>query len=446
MDDMTQSPATDPGTSPPSGLDRFFGWIRSIDLRRAGDDKWLAGVCAGIARRLGVDPIAVRAVLVLLVVLGGVGVTLYLVAWALLPNDKEQVLAERALRDGDAGGIVLLVAAALTLLGGVGFVGDVPGIDGIWWAVLPIALVVWLVVRHRDGGTPSPTYVPQAQAAPAYAAGPAQPEQVTAPAGPEAGPPPGPAAYQPAPAAGGHQPPGGYQPPPAGWQPPQPAIRPPKPPRRRSGGFVGVLLVSGLALAAYGVTQGLHESNHWVGSAQTVALCAALGMFGLGVLVLGLLGRRAGFTGFLAVVLALATWTSSVLPDVDLGGGIGERTWRPAVSDTTSRYRLGIGEATLDLSDVSGTPATARTIEARVGLGELRILLPADATVEVRSSVGAGDIARLDPAYFDSPDALNGSNGPDGRRISTVQTFGTGTPVLVVDAHVGVGQILIGKE
>ena len=43
------------------------------------------------------------------------------------------------------------------------------------------------------------------------------------------------------------------------------------------------------------------------------------------------------------------------------------------------------------------------------------------------------------------PDRLD-LDGRDGRNISTVQTFGEGSPDVVVDAHVGLGQILIGKE
>jgi phage shock protein PspC (stress-responsive transcriptional regulator) len=160
MDDMTQTPG--PTTGPTndthtSGLDRFFGWIRSVDLRRDSDDKWLAGVCSGIATRLGVDPIVIRAALVLLVVLGGVGITVYLIAWAFLPNTRDEIIAEKALRDGDVLGIILLVIIGLSLVGGTGLAGDVPGIGWIWWVVVPIGLVVWLVTRNRDGGVRSRT-------------------------------------------------------------------------------------------------------------------------------------------------------------------------------------------------------------------------------------------------------------------------------------------------
>jgi len=109
-------PGPNPGSNPTSGLDRFFGWLRGIDVRRDSEDKWLAGVCSGIANRLGVDPLVIRAALVVLILLGGIGVTLYLIAWAFIPNDREEIVAERGLRHGDFWGIAILVLIALAVL------------------------------------------------------------------------------------------------------------------------------------------------------------------------------------------------------------------------------------------------------------------------------------------------------------------------------------------
>jgi phage shock protein PspC (stress-responsive transcriptional regulator) len=70
---MTQNPGQTAGTpQSTSGLDRFFAWLRALDIRRDTQDKWLAGVCSGLARRLGVDPLVLRAALIVLVLLGGV--------------------------------------------------------------------------------------------------------------------------------------------------------------------------------------------------------------------------------------------------------------------------------------------------------------------------------------------------------------------------------------
>src|SRR5205807_9283437 len=42
----------------------------------------VAGVCAGIARTLGVDPTLVRLIFALLALAGGAGILLYLALWA----------------------------------------------------------------------------------------------------------------------------------------------------------------------------------------------------------------------------------------------------------------------------------------------------------------------------------------------------------------------------
>src|SRR5688572_21682412 len=46
------------------------------------DERVIAGVCAGIARTLGVDPTLVRLVFALLALAGGAGILLYLALWA----------------------------------------------------------------------------------------------------------------------------------------------------------------------------------------------------------------------------------------------------------------------------------------------------------------------------------------------------------------------------
>ena len=67
-------PERGPGASrPASGPDRLFAWLRDLGLRRNTSDKWLAGVCSGIAERLGVDPIVIRAVVLALFLFGGIG-------------------------------------------------------------------------------------------------------------------------------------------------------------------------------------------------------------------------------------------------------------------------------------------------------------------------------------------------------------------------------------
>lgn len=57
-------------------------------LSRPRDDRKIAGVCAGIARYLGVDAVMVRILMVVLAIWPpGVGVILYIVCWMVMPND-----------------------------------------------------------------------------------------------------------------------------------------------------------------------------------------------------------------------------------------------------------------------------------------------------------------------------------------------------------------------
>ena len=54
-------------------------------LRRDRSAGWLGGVCAGIARRYGVDAALVRLAFVVATAAGGFGLALYLLAWLVIP-------------------------------------------------------------------------------------------------------------------------------------------------------------------------------------------------------------------------------------------------------------------------------------------------------------------------------------------------------------------------
>jgi phage shock protein PspC (stress-responsive transcriptional regulator) len=451
MDAMTQNPGQTAGTpQQTSGMDRFFGWLRALDVRRDTEEKWLAGVCSGIANRLGVDPLVIRAALVVLILLGGVGVTLYLIAWAFIPNDKEEIVAERGLREGDFWGIAILVLIALSLIGGSGFFdGDGWGLWWLWWIVIPVGVVVWLVTRNRNrdeaarqqvatwgqqAGTQAAAWgesIGQKAAAYGRAGESGTPASPGAPSGGSA----------PAPGAGGPGGPGYYAPAPV--QPPRPP-RPPRP-RRRSAGFLAAVIVSGLALTAYGLTVWGHDELGWSGDEHVIGLASALVVFGLAVLGMGLAGFRSGLTGFLAVVLALSTWFASIVPGIELGGGVGDRDWRPLGASTSESYRLSVGSANLHLGSYPTSPSTPGEVNASVGVGELRIYVPDDLTVEVRSDVNVGEISETGGWGLDENNRWT-QDGQGGRNLSNTEVIGTGPTDLVVNARVGLGQIIIGKE
>ena len=133
---------TTPATTPTPALDRFFDSLRRSSVTRS-QDRVIAGVCSGIAQRLGVSTAIVRVAAVILAVFGP-GVFLYLLAWLFLPRYDGQVRLERAVRGGEASSIVLLVVAALAI---------VPDLFGHWhmgpWPL--VGLVVLAVVGFKKG-------------------------------------------------------------------------------------------------------------------------------------------------------------------------------------------------------------------------------------------------------------------------------------------------------
>lgn len=55
---------------------------------RRGTDRVIAGVCSGLGRYLGIDPVLLRIAFVILALAGGGGVVLYIVGWILIPEEK----------------------------------------------------------------------------------------------------------------------------------------------------------------------------------------------------------------------------------------------------------------------------------------------------------------------------------------------------------------------
>jgi phage shock protein PspC (stress-responsive transcriptional regulator) len=114
-------------------------------LRRSRSGAVLGGVCAGLAPRLGVDPLVLRVGFLVAAVAGGIGIGLYAICWVLIPAGDEAGVARR--RRGALGrreswqvacGIGLLVLSVLLLFREWGiWVGDA---------------VVWPLVLASGGG------------------------------------------------------------------------------------------------------------------------------------------------------------------------------------------------------------------------------------------------------------------------------------------------------
>jgi phage shock protein PspC (stress-responsive transcriptional regulator) len=60
-------------------------------LYRPRDDRMIAGVCSGIARRFGIEPTIVRILFVASLFLPGPQILIYLAGWLLMPNETSSL-------------------------------------------------------------------------------------------------------------------------------------------------------------------------------------------------------------------------------------------------------------------------------------------------------------------------------------------------------------------
>lgn len=386
------------------------------ELRKGEDDaRVLAGVCTGLGRYTGIDPVVWRAAFVLTAFAGSTGLLLYIAAWMLMrgsdggPATFEQMLNRsippRAVPKLLAVGLV--IATAFSLFGGLG------------WStlVLAVPLVLGLLAARRQGVDLRSAFVQLR-------------EDLGSKEPPPSTPPPGPS--------------------PTYYNPAQPWVSAPQ-------GPVDLAVVSERAAArADGDDEGDTEENgpEWGGgspghgpersgngcrtgaplaalalwtivaggilvplvtfgelsslwSAQTAALLfgpetgvfflsGVLAVIGLYALVGTWAGNPRGLMSLglaAALVLALATVTDLTRTRIGLG------TWRPTtVAEADSGdHRVTIGSGSLDLTGLEDlAPGDTVDVSLWVGAGRTELILPEDARVAVTSEVGLGvvDFAR----------------------------------------------------
>lgn len=131
--------------------------------------------------------------------------------------------------------------------------------------------------------------------------------------------------------------------------------------------------------------------------------------------------------GVLAALLAAVAFAVRV----PLFAGIGDRVTRPVdVANVHSKYELGIGGLTVDLSHVS-LPKGQTFVKATVGIGTLRVIVPANASVDVRGRAQAGNVRLFDERN-------------NGTHVSSHVLDRTGSGrVLVLDARTGIGGVQV---
>jgi phage shock protein PspC (stress-responsive transcriptional regulator) len=292
------------------------GSARPRRLLRSRDDRVIGGVCGGLARYFGIDPLIVRIATVALVFVGGAAIIAYVAALAFVPED-----------DGTGNPATDRPSRTTTLVGAgvIILVGLVLATDG-WWGfgwffgpLIPITIVVGLLAFAgrqllRDRGDVRPT----------------------------------------------------------------------------AGRIAGATLILLAVLAASAVA--------FVGAAWATAAGGGLAIAGiviaLGVAMIALAfrgdNRRARWLVLPALVLAIPAGVVAAA-DIDVDGGIGQRTYRPATAlDLKQHYQLGIGELRLDLRHMQWPAERPVTLNVDVGVGHALVLVPAGVCVSAQNHTGIG--------------------------------------------------------
>ncbi|HWJ32641.1 MAG TPA: PspC domain-containing protein [Gaiellaceae bacterium] len=147
-----------------------------------------------------------------------------------------------------------------------------------------------------------------------------------------------------------------------------------------------------LGLIAVAILSLLARASTWPSAGFAWFLVVAAG-----VVLLWTSSRRPGvvlaITTFLTLVV-VAILTAVIVAfawfDVSLRDGVGDRTYAPtAIQQVHNRYDLGIGQLTVDLSQLPSSQPVH--VKAHLGIGELRVIVPRNASVVLDTRVKAGD-------------------------------------------------------
>ena len=176
---------------------------------------------------------------------------------------------------------------------------------------------------------------------------------------------------------------------------PEPPPSPPPPQEPAPPGFRTGRFLLGLVIVAAGVAT-LLQALDVTAVPWKAVLPGALIVVGLILVVAGTRSERSQ-GGLIAVGIALTVLlTAATAVDIPFEGGVGQRVERPAtLADLEDEYRLAVGELTVDLTGLHwiAEPGHVPTVQARVGIGQLVVIVPADVPVRVEGSAGVGEVS-----------------------------------------------------
>jgi phage shock protein PspC (stress-responsive transcriptional regulator) len=361
-------------------------------LRRATDDRMVAGVAEGLGRHFDVDPLLIRVVLGALTLFGGAGIALYVIAWITVPQEghHDSALSKMLRRDPTrvmiAGLAVAAIIAAGTAIGAIGFSAPNP---------FPVIVVIGLAVgafalfSRRDRQPPAPPQMAMPFPPP------------SSPGASFATPPP--TAYVPS--------------------PPRPAKKP------RSHLFGITMAVIAIAIGTLWVLDetafGSMPASVYPGTVLAITAAA---------LIVGAWYGRSRLLVVVGIIATLATVASTAAGP----GPYGERVYRPStVASLNAEYDHGVGRLVLHLEDLTDPDQLAgRRVDIDARIGQIVVVVPSSMPVTINARVDHGEIDGPARSAVTKLDA-------GGEEITMSSVAAGSTSALVIDVTLDFGQIQI---
>jgi phage shock protein PspC (stress-responsive transcriptional regulator) len=198
--------------------------------------------------------------------------------------------------------------------------------------------------------------------------------------------------------------------------------------------------VPGVTLAALLIVVGLLafvDSFFGWDLGPTAFFGTALLVVGLGLVAAAFADGRTARGGLVALGVLLSLGTIAAASDPWPEGHIGDQAFR-AVSAENVRpvYDCGVGDCTVDLSDLDVSDLDdAVTTRVDAGVGDVEVILPRSADVEVTVDSGIGDVRVLDGESRDG-DVFAGLG-----RGSWID----GEPEVVLTVNAGIGEVEVSR-
>lgn len=379
----------------------------NLPVRRTRENAVITGVCAGLARKWGVDANLLRVALIVLSFASGLGLVLYGVGYLVLPADDTTPAPVRRLLPFTRDWPLPALVVTLTAVGFLGF-GLIGGWSGVGILPVLIALVIWYAASRRHGRpvtAPDPT--PFERAAEAWRLRLLE-HQATS----------GGTLAIPAPAASSNVP----------SVPPSPAptelVRRAKPRNNRLWWLaLGLMAVGCIVVAALTPHGG---GYHIAGLDYLAVVLISLGF----TLLLGTWLGRPRLMGLATVLVMIATsitWAAQG-PAQDFRVADTSASFKSA-DELPGSFSATAGDLNLDFRQLTLTSDTQ--IDLNLGAGDVTLQLPEKANATVSWSVGVGDVT------------LPEGEGHSGLDLSgtTENTVAAGAPTLVINVHLGAGSL-----